>query len=273
MPARTPSPPAPRAPRLAPLRLAPLRSRGSLALDRQAAGADGAPVAPFVRWDRFLKDFVWNQGEHVTTVGPTGSGKTVLNRELLARRQFVIVLGVKNQDAELYGPFQRQGYELVHRFEAEPPAEAQHKRILFVPEARGFHGTEARKRKARAFRGVLNDVEDVGGWTVYADDVQYQADKLGLAPEFEELWMIGRSEKVSVVASSQEPVNIPVMAYSAATHLFLFKNPDAYRARRMAELTGVNRDAAQQIILNLPDHEFVYIDKRSGRMVRSVVIR
>ena len=85
--------------------------------------------------------------------------------------------------------------------------------------------------------------------------------------------MLGRSEGVTVVASSQEPVNVPVMMYGMATHLFLFKNPDIYRARRMAELTGVNREQAQQTILLLPPHEFLYIDKRDGRMVRSMVIR
>jgi hypothetical protein len=272
VPARTPSPPAPRAPRLAPLRLAPLRSRDSLQLDRHAA-PDGAPVAPFVRWDRFVTQWVWRQGEHVTIIGPTGQGKTVLARELLTRRQFVIVLGIKNRDSELYGPFQAQGYELVRRFEAEPPAEAQQKRILFVPEARGYHGTEARMRKGRAFRAVLNDVQDVGGWCVYIDDTAYVSDQLRLQPELEELWMLGRSEGVSVMASSQEPINIPVMAYGMATHLFLFRNADRYRARRMAELTGVNRDAAEQIILSLPDHEFLYISRSSGRMIRSQVIR
>jgi hypothetical protein len=271
---RPPSPPPPRTPRLPPLRFSPVRAAGSVDLDRPIVtrGKQEASV-PFVRWDRFIADWVWNQGEHVTSIGPTGSGKTVLNRELLSRRRFVIVLGVKNEDQELYGPFQAQGYELVHRFEPEPPAEAEHSRILFVPRADGYHGKESRDRKGKAFRAVLNDVYDVGRWTVYADDIQYMSVKLGLGTEFEELWMIGRSEKVSLVASSQEPVDIPVMAYSAATHLFLFKNPDLYRARRMAELTGVNREVAEHVILNLPDHEFLYIDKRSGKMVRSMVIR
>jgi len=267
------SPPLPRPPRLPPLRLAPMRSRGSLELDRVAVTADGTAVAPFVRWDRFMTRLIWHQGNHVTIIGPTGSGKTVLARELLSRRQFVIVLGVKNVDVELYGPFQRQGYELVHRFDAEPPAEAQHKRVLFVPRAKGYHGAELRQRKARAFRGVLNEVQDVGGWCVYIDDTAYVSDQLRLQPELEELWMLGRSEGVSVMASSQEPVNIPVMAYGMAMHLFLFRNADRYRARRMAELTGVNRDIAEQVILSLPDHEFLYINRSDGRMLRSTVIR
>ncbi len=76
-----------------------------------------------------------------------------------------------------------------------------------------------------------------------------------------------------VAASSQEPVNIPVMAYSAATHLFLFKNPDLYRARRMGELSGVNREIATETIMSLPKFEFLYINKNTGMMCRSKVLR
>lgn len=229
-------------------------------------------LPPFVRWDRFMADWVWKQGEHVTTVGPTGSGKTVLNRMLLRRRDFVVVLGIKNRDPELYGPFQQEGYRLVRKFDAEVDPDADEDRVLFVPRTEK-HGTEARQEKSKRFRQALNDIYDVGNWCTYLDDVQYLSDQLRLAPELEELWMIGRSEGVSVVASSQEPVNIPLMAYGQATHLFLFKQTDKRRADRMAELTGANREVAAHTIFRLPDHEFLYIDKRSGKMVRSRVIR
>jgi len=218
-----------------------------------------------------MSRWVWRQGEHLTTIGPTGSGKTVLNRQLLHRRDFVVVLGVKNRDPELYGPFQREGYKLVHTFEPEPPEDAEEHKILYVPTT-DKHGAEGRARKAARFRGVLNDVYDVGYWCVYADDVQYLADQLRLETEFEELWMLGRSEKVTVAASSQEPVNIPLMAYGMATHLFLFGNQDLRRAQRMAELTGVRREIAEATILGLPPHEFLYINRFTGEMLRSRVL-
>ena len=268
---RYPTPPQPRLPRVPPLRLAPIRSQGSVELDGQTTRS-GLELPPFERFDVFMRKWRWRQGEHVTTIGPTGSGKTVLNRELLRRRDFVVVLGVKNRDKELYGPFEKEGYKLVHRFEPEPPAEATESKILFVPQSE-LHGAEARTQKSRAFRQVLNDVYDVGYWCVYADDIQYQVDKLKLAPEFEELWQLGRSEGVSVVASSQEPVDIPVMAYGMASHLFLFANRDQYRAERMAKLTGMNREITELTVLTLPEHEFLYINKATGRMIRSKVIR
>lgn len=270
-PPKAPSPPRP--PRIRPVRLQPIRSGESVALDAaRARGGDALP--PFVRFDHFIAGWEWERGEHVTTIGPTGSGKTVLNRELLkhAPIPWIVVLGVKQRDPELYQPFQRMGYELVRRFDPEPPDNADSARILFVPRT-DKQGAEGRMVKARAFRSALNDIQDTGNWVVYADDIQYMADQMKLAPDFEELWILGRSEGVSVVASSQEPVNIPVMAYGMATHLFLFKNPDKRRAERMAELTGINRVVAQEAVMRLPEHEFLYINKRTGQMMRSKVLR
>jgi hypothetical protein len=271
-PPSSPSPSPPRLRRLPPLRLRALRSAESVELDQQRARRGGEQLPPFVQWDRFYAELEMRQGEHVTTIGPTGSGKTILNRHLLRLRSFVLVLGVKQRDPELYGPFQREGYELVRKFDPEPPEDADTYRLLFVPTTTK-HGTEGRQSRAKAFRQALNDVYDAGSWAVYADDIQYMADQLRLAPEFEELWMLGRSEGVTVVASSQEPVNIPLMAYGQATHLFLFKNPDIRRADRMAELTGVNRDVVRDTILRLPPHEFLYVRKTDSYMARSKVNR
>lgn len=239
-------------------------------MDR-ATTKSGHGLPPFERWDLFYSKFRWKPGEHVTTIGPTGSGKTVLNRQLLIRRRWVAVMGVKNRDPELYGPFEKQGYVLRHTFDPEPPEDADVYRVLFVPQS-NKHGAEARKEKAAKFRSALNEIYDAGNWCVYADDVQYLADQLRLDAELEEIWMLGRSEDVTMVASSQEPVNIPVMAYGMATHLFLFANRDVYRAKRMAELTGVNREIAETTILNLPPHEFLYINRNTGLMVRSMVV-
>lgn len=280
-PRRQKLPPLPRPPSIPPLGLAPMRPWESVQLDERAA-ADGTPWPPFIRWDQFMgggtasdgsrwPGFEWNRGEHLTTIGPTGSGKTVLNRELLKRRDYVVVLGVKNRDPELYGPFERMGYKLEHTFNPQPPEDAEEALVLFVPRTEK-HGVEGRAVKSRRFRQVLNDVYDIGDWTVYADDIQYMADQLRLGPEFEELWILGRSENVTVVASSQEPVNIPVMAYGQATHLFLFQNTDDKRAERMGELAGIHRKMVREVVLGLPQHEFLYLNKNSKLMVRSRVL-
>jgi hypothetical protein len=272
-PKRPPSPPRPRAPRLPPLHLSPVRHRDSLKLDQSVtkSGISIEDAAPFARFDKFMLEWTWNVGEHLTTIGPTGSGKTVLNRRLLRRRSFVCLMGVKNRDPELYGPFEAEGYELVHTFDPVPPDDAKQRKVLYVPRT-PLHGVQGRAAKGKAFRGVLNEIYDVGYWCAAADDIQYMVDKLKVGPEFEELWMLGRSEGVTVAASSQEPVDIPVMAYGMATHLFLFGNPDLYRAKRMAELTGLHREVTEKVLMGLPEHEFLYINRKTRKMQRSKVI-
>ena len=203
----------------------------------------------------------------------------MLNRQILRyaplkerRGQFVVVFGVKNRDRELYGPFQREGFRLVRSFDAMPEEEAESEKVIYAPKSDkpGVEGLEERSRK---FRRALHDIESAGGWTVYADDLNFQANELGLRREFGLLWKVARSEGVELVGSSTEPIEIPVAAYGSASHLFLFKNLDDYRAKRMAEFAGVNREVARETILRLPDHEFLYINKSSGRMLRSRVIQ
>ena len=84
--------------------------------------------------------------------------------------------------------------------------------------------------------------------------------------------MLGRSEGVTLVGSSQEPVDVPQQAFNQVTHLFLYGNPDVYRAERMARMAGLNREVVQTTILGLPEHEFLYLNRKTRRMVRSKVI-
>lgn len=230
----------------------------------------GLPYPPFVPFPEFFAEWNWELGQHITVIGPTGSGKTVLVRQLLRRRDYVVVLGIKNRDPELYGPFTREGYKIVSRFDPEPEDGDTH--LIFRPKLTG-PGAEDKAKQRDAFREGLGEIFLQGRWTVYADDVQYLSDNLKLGTEFETFWMLGRSEQISMVASTQEPVDIPVLAYGQATHLFLFQNPDIYRVRRMAELTGVNREIVMEVLPDLPPHEFLYVNKLQRSMLRSKVIR
>ena len=251
-----------------------MRSRDSVRLDRETEA-----VPPFVRWDRFISEWDWKTGQHVLSVGPTGAGKTRLNRMLLrrapipaagARGPFVVVFGIKNRDQELYAPFQREGYELVRKFDPHPDDDVRFERLIFAPLSAKF-GAQGYQDKERQFREAIHGILREGYWVSYADDINFMSSELHLRDEFKNLWQVGRSEGISVVASSQEPIDIPPMAYSASTHLFLFKFTDDYRVKRVSEFSGMNRQLVRQLLPRLPDHEFIYFNKSTQQLIRSKV--
>lgn len=266
-PRRRRLPPAPKFPSIPRVQLSPLRSEGSVELDHQLGSQ--ARLVPFVRWDEFLRVIRFEQGQHVTIVGTTGSGKTVLGRELLKHRDFVVVLGTKPRDPELYEPFQREGYELVSKFDAQPDLDES--RIIFRPTVSTPDDAGLQRQRQR-FQEMLFDIYESGGWTIYADEIFIMTNRLKLATVFETLWTQGRSLNITLVVATQLPVKIPLLAFDQATHLFLFRNSDRVRIQRMAEFAGADVDLVRKVIPLLPQHEFLYCDTRTGTLLRSKVI-
>lgn len=211
----------------------------------------------------------FRQGEHITIVGTTGSGKTVLARELLETRDYTAVLGTKNEDDELYGPFEDRGYEITGDFDPSP--DANESRIIFRPRL-SSPDHKGLDRQRQEFERMLFEVWEYGGWTLYADEIWYLTVRLKLDTIFETFWTAGRSNHITVVAATQLPVSIPLLAFDQATHLFLFRNTDQYRIKRMSEFAGADSKVIRELIPRLPRHEFVYVDTREGTMIRSKVI-
>lgn len=264
-PPRLPRPPKPPSlPKLpGPIRLSPIRSPGSDRLD------DEFPEVPYLRWDEFQRRVRFRQGEHITIVGTTGSGKTVLGRELVLARLFTAVLGTKNEDAELYKPFEDRGFELTDDFDPSPDADES--RIIFRPRLTSPDQKGLEKQR-QAFEAMLFEVWEYGGWSLFADEIWTLTNRLKLASIFETMWSAGRSNHITVIALTQLPVAIPLMAFDQATHLFLFRNTDQYRIKRMAEFAGGDSATLRRLIPRLPRHEFIYVDTREGTLLRSKVI-
>lgn len=270
--------PAPRPPRPPRLRLSPVRTADSTRLDGRTERISRnreVTIPPFVRWDAFYEWFAqtWggpkHQGEHVTFVGTTGSGKTTLARQLLPIRQYVIVLATKKRDDSLYKPLERAGYHTIRSVDQLNPAE--HPRVIYRPplDTPDKAGMQA---QAEAFRDLLVTVFDTGNWALYCDEIRYLSDNLGLKTELEALWLQGRSLGISLMASTQRPVAVPLLAFSEATHLFLWRNNDAENVKRMSEFAGSQADVVRATIPQLPMHEALYINTRTDEMVRTRVI-
>lgn len=222
--------------------------------------------------DEFLTDcWEYEPGEHVTILGPTGSGKTYLGYQLLdatARPKLpAIVLVMKPRDAtvkkwsktvdfretktwppapSVWKPKDPRGYVLWPRFRYDPDAD--------------------NAEQYRQFRRCLLDSYRKGDRIVFGDEVYSLAEELDLDTELVTLWTKGRSMGCGLWAASQKPTHIPLWAYSMAEHLFLHHDPDKRARQRFAEIGGVDPKLVEDTVMSLKRHEFLYIRRKDGAM-------
>lgn len=223
-----------------------------------------AKATPVVPWHDFYPWFLenWNQGEHVTLIGPTGWGKTTVLKKILVIRSYPVVFGVKGRDKTME--------EMIHdlrltKMETWKPDVAD--RICLWPNIRGA-GKNHRRTQREVFAQAIDSIFRMGAWCPVFDEVVYLAETLGLDDELKFLLNQGRSADISVVAATQRPAFIPLAFYDMATHLFLWKFQDIRNVQRVAELTGEAAPVVRQELMSLPKYEFIYINKDTGLRIR-----
>lgn len=253
-----------------------------------------------VRMSDFLAHrFTWEQGEHITVVGPTDYGKTTLVIVLLEERDYVVFFATKPRD-ETISALEGQGYYFtrdwpapmivdpdtssdnapgrVHPFlkplgrhtpEDTPTPEIRmipQPRVLLWPEASSLRSAELIQRDV--FMRALDDIYTAGGYAIFIDETHHAIKKLGMGDDLETYWQQARSLGISVVAAAQRPRSIPLFAYDQATHLFLGHNADAASQKRLGEISGgVDGSVIARIVANVPKHWWLYVDQRDGTMM------
>lgn len=234
------------------------------------------PVEPEVLyWDQFSEMFAeaYQQGEHVSLVGPTGSGKSVTGVELCkvigarkardGRPARVIVLADKPRDDTLMrlhteGMQKRpQEWQIIKEW---PPAYGQEHCIIWPR-------TADEKRQAAIFRPVLEAVYQEGGQAVYIDEAAYFSDPppdgLGLRAKLGKFWRAARSNKAAVIAGTQRPCSVPRLMWSEPSWVFVFAVEDEEDLKRVAQLSGQPL-AVWRAVPHLGGHEFLCIRRQRG---------
>ena len=234
---------------------------------RDAPAVVRTPPTLDVEWGDFWAWFrgEWNQGEHITMVGPTGWGKTTLAIEILALRRYLVAFAVKGKDKTMEKMIDTLDME---RQQVWTPEVAN--RICLWPPIQGAE-RDFRLRQRAVFLDAMNRIFRSGAWCTYFDEVSYLSDTLKLDDELKFFLNQGRSSGISVVAATQRPAFIPLAFYDMATHLFLWKFNDHRNAQRVAELTGTAYARVKQEVMTLPKYQFIYINKDTGLRVRSTV--
>lgn len=226
-------------------------------------------TSEFVEWNEFLDDFAWSQGEHVTLIGPTGSGKSTLTNSIIPMRRYVIFLATKKRDKTVDWLKANADFTEVNDIAMIHPEIAS--RIIFKPDFPKVTADELRAIHRGKFQPVLTMAFRAGGWTVVADEVRYLSEFLNLKSDLELLWLQGRSLHVTLVAGTQRPKAIPLTAYDQATHLFLWRDNDHENLKRIGGLGGIDSKSVRAEVSVLPRHEVLYLNTRTGARIRTKV--
>jgi hypothetical protein len=154
------------------------------------------------------------------------------------------------------------------RVERWKPRPGERRLVLWPP----FKKADDQAKQRDVFRDAFRSIFTEGCWTVYVDETRYVHESLKLTPYLKLLWQQGRSLGISLVTTTQRPAYMPLEMYDQATHLFLWRDTDRVNLGRLASIAGdVDRDRLRNEVSTLPLHEYLYVNTRTGEVLRSRV--
>lgn len=240
-------------------------------------GAEADPWAPEVPYDVFYSRLAagpdgFKQGDHVTILGPTKSGKTTLAIDVVEIRTYVLGIFTKPEDP-LLDDVRQRGWRYTHKLDIQvQDGVVQDRRVAYHPVYRSGTIRQKETRQALAVQAAADYVFDAGKWCVFIDEGVWVTQHLGLARELQAFWYQGRTSDISLVLLAQRPAWVPRAAYSQAEHVFFFHTADRDDQKRFADLGGgVDTDAVRALVAGLGRHEFLYVAPHEGTLLRSKV--
>lgn len=217
-------------------------------------------------------DDVWSYklGEHVTFLGPTGSGKTQLKWGLLSATAGpdmpAVVTATKPRDRTTDRWRKHLQFRLTREWPPMPdvarPVRGKPPGLVLWPRHTMDIDVDDAAHYA-AFKAYLNDAYRKGDQIADVDEVLDFVD-LRLERELRRMWTRGRSMGAGLWAGTQQPFHIPTHAYRQSQHLFIAKDPDWRSRRRYDEIGGIDSRMVEQWVMGLKRWEFLYLRRADG---------
>jgi energy-coupling factor transporter ATP-binding protein EcfA2 len=227
-------------------------------------------------WDEFKRAFKWRQGEHVTLIGHTGSGKTELLIRLLGNRRRVVVFGTKNRDETLQ-QLMTAGYRRIKSWRQMPSTDKGpiYRHVVLWPDNHGIEATDRAKLRA-IFVNAMSAIYRSGGYCLAIDEISVMTGLLGLDGELKFMLQDSRSGGISIIGGTQRPAFVPLAFYQSATHLFFWKENDERNLARISEISGhVNKRKIRELVQSLlgaenenAPRETLYVNTRTGQLIK-----
>ncbi len=218
----------------------------------------------------------WQPGEHITLIGPTGSGKTHLALILTKMCRYSLIIATKRNDPLLkqmeadHLTTQDLSRDVLWTREDVP----LHRRLIFWPRFPEKMPTRLRLvQQAKMIRTALDWADRTGGWCVLVDELMWTTRNLRLEREIEAVYFQGRTQGVSLLGCAQRPSHVPLLAFSQATYLFLWQSSDKRDLERLREVgagfpKGMMDEAIRQLDYN--KHEVLFVNTKTREMARTV---
>ena len=225
----------------------------------------------FLPW---FKD-AWKPGQHVALIAPTGAGKTTFAAGLLGLRKYVLALDAKGGDSTL------DAMNFV-RIEKWPGTKAMTKKVEDNEKndlpSRFVVGNKARSNDeinqlSDTLEKTLNETYEMGGWTVYADELMLLTDPrlFGLRKQVDRLLIAARDLGVSFVSSFQAPKWVTPMAGNQATWIAVSYTRDVDVVNRLAEILGRPKNEIRGAIKGLEQYSWLIIGRNPREPIRVTI--